>query len=399
MNIFFITTKLNITGGGGSNHSLHLVASKLADMGNRVSVITLLPGLNAFPPGLHYQVIVEGKSSKGDYTQRDTLTLHNILRKYENEVDIYHLWDPQLVLGGAIYKLLGGKIPLVAYLNGYSFCNNLNLMDAECYKNCGLVSRIRHRPEKLIRKAILTPLRVLKYYSEILLTNKIDAFIPNSPAVAEIYASQHFDREKMHIIPAGIDYTQLTDFKGKFASRAFNSKDFNIIFVGRLEWLKGVDILIRAILKCDFAGNVYIVGSGPQKEDLENLARESGLSGRVLFLGWVSYESVLDYYLASQLFIHPARWPEPLSRTILDAMALGLPVIVSDCGGSPWAIQDAGMVFRPGEVNDLADKIMSVYKNPSLAEDMSKKARNRAKDFDCTHTIPELIKVYRSLLR
>jgi glycosyltransferase involved in cell wall biosynthesis len=79
-------------------------------------------------------------------------------------------------------------------------------------------------------------------------------------------------------------------------------------------------------------------------------------------------------------------------------MALGLPSIVADCGGAAWAVKDAGRVFQPGDVDDLVGKIKSVYENPAMANEMGKKAENRAKDFDCSHTIPELIKVYRSLL-
>ena len=397
MKIAFIDTKLNLKTGGGSNQSLHLVASKLVDLGHQVMVITLSPTLNAYPENLPYRVISEGMISNR-LDKKHRLALHRVLHRYENEVDIYHLWEPWLILDAAIYRRLGGKTPIVVYLNNYPFCTNLSLMDHECYKRCGLMRRIQHRTENPVRKALLLPFRALEYSLEITMLNQVDAFTAISPAVAEIYSLRKIDQKKIFVIPPAIDYEYLRKLKQSHTYQLSSTGRYDVLYVGRLCPEKGVDILIDAVSRLEFPLSLHIVGDGPQRNGLEKLCKQLGLSDRVIFHGWVSYDEVVNFYLSSQLFVHPGRWPEPLGRAVLDAMALEVPVIAADSGGPPWALGDAGLTFRPGDSEDLADKIRAVHGNLSLAADLARRAEERVKHFDHKKTMPELLKVYTGLI-
>jgi glycosyltransferase involved in cell wall biosynthesis len=363
-------------------------------------VITLSPDLNAFPANLPYRVVVENPvfGNKLDMKYVLTLNLYRILRKYENEVDIYHIWGPLLLLGGIVYRMLRGKKHVVAYLNNvYFFCTQPDLINAECYKHCGLMSQIKHRRENLVSKALSLPFRAFEHFIRISSINKLDAFIAPSPLVAEVYLSQHVEQSKIFMIPAGIDYAQLRNLKQNHTLTTFASDRYHILYVGRLSPGKGIDILIHAVSRLEFPLILHILGDGPRRNELELLSAELGVSDRVIFHGWVSYDRVIDFYLNSQLLIHPARWPEALSRTILDAMALGLPVVAADCESSAWELKDAGLCFQTEDVNDLIDKIRQMYENSSLAADLARKAEKRAEEFDYRRLIPKLVEVYETL--
>jgi glycosyltransferase involved in cell wall biosynthesis len=397
LRIAFIDSKLNLERGGGSNYSLDLVAAQLANLGHQVMVITLCPSLNAYPENLPYTVVGEGLFSNR-FDKKYRLAFLKALYKYESKVDVYHLWEPWLVLGAALYRRLGGKIPIVTYLNNYSFCTNLNVIDNECVEHCGLGRQIRHQRVNPVKKALLLPFHVTEYCLGAITMDKVDAFIAISPAVAEIYSRQHVSRSKIFIIPPALDQEYLRDLSQGRVSRPASSGGYNILYVGRLCPEKGIDTLIEAVSRLEFPLRLHVVGDGYQKGDLEQLSSRLGLSDRVIFHGWMPFDKVVDFYLNSQLFVHPARWPEPLGRTVLDAMALKVPVIAADSGGPPWVLQDAGLTFRPGDSEGLADKIRLVHGTPSLAADLATKGAERVKDFDYRKAIPDILQVYHSVI-
>jgi glycosyltransferase involved in cell wall biosynthesis len=397
LRIAFIDSKLNLKSGGGSNQSLHMVASKLVELGHQVMVITLFPALNAYPDDLPYQVISEGMISNR-LDKKHRLAIQRVLHRYENQVDIYHLWEPWLILEAAVYRRMGGKTPIVAYLNNYSFCTNLGLMDTECYRHCGLARRVQHRPENPVRKALLLPFRALEYCLEVTMLNRVDAFIAISPAVAEIYSWRKIDPQKIFVVPPAIDYAYLQNQRHSRRSQSSPSGRYDVLYVGRLCPEKGVDILIDAISKVDSPLTLHIVGDGPHRNSLEQLTEQLDLSEQVTFHGWKPYDEVIDSYLNSQLFVHPGRWPEPLGRAVLDAMALEVPVIAADSGGPPWALQDSGLTFRPGDSEDLADKIKAVHEDTALAADLTRRAESRVKNFDYEKLMPELLKIYQGVI-
>jgi glycosyltransferase involved in cell wall biosynthesis len=85
--------------------------------------------------------------------------------------------------------------------------------------------------------------------------------------------------------------------------------------------------------------------------------------------------------------------------TILEAAALGVPVIVADSGGPPWALQGSGLTFKTRDVHDLVAKLKLLHANPSLAGDLSDKAQDRAKEFDYRRVTPTLVEVYENVIR
>ncbi len=376
---------------------MHLLASKLVNFGHEVTVITLFPETNAYPADLPYPVINEGLFTNR-FDKKYRLAFQRAIHKYENQFDIFLLWEPWLIQDAAIYRSFGGKTPIVTYLNNYSFCTNLSLLDADCCKNCGLREQLRHWPSNPVKKAVMLPVRTLEHCVDRFMLNHIDAFLAISPAVVDIYATHNIDREKMFIIPPVIDYEYLNKLRNNYVPETDSTKQYDILFIGRLTPEKGVDILIDAISRLESQLRLLIIGDGPHRKGLERLSEKVNVSDRVIFHGWLPYEKVIDLYLSSQLFVHPARWPEPFGRTVVDAMALRVPIIAADSGGPPWILQDTGLTFQPGNTEQLAKNISLLYNNPDLASDLVTKATERAQYFDYTNTVPKLLDLCTNLI-
>ena len=398
MKIAIIDAKLNLKTGGGSNEHLHLIASELVKRGCTVEVITLDPALNAYPDNLPYPIIEAGLFTNS-IDKRYRLALLKVLQEHEKKYDIYHLWHPEFSAYGALYKILGGKVPVIVNLIGYSFCSNLARLDIMCYRHCGLLQKVLHRDENIMKKMSLLPFHTLEYHIEKLILNHVDAFLPLTDYMADAFSWQNFNKDKMSIIPVPIDYQYWYGQREICKIEPFHNGGYNVLYVGRLTPEKGVDILIKAIQRLDFPVHLRIVGDGPQRSELERLTKELNLTDYVTFYGWVPHEKLAAFYLSSQLFVHPARWPEVFCLSVVEAMAMGMPTIVADYGDAAQSLDGAGLTFKRADTDDLAEKIKLVYENPLLANSLAKKAQERAKEFDYNKVIDKLLEVYKNIIR
>ncbi len=151
-------------------------------------------------------------------------------------------------------------------------------------------------------------------------------------------------------------------------------------FVGRLIALKDVPTLLRAAenLVLDLTEvHVVVVGSGPELASLQNLVENSPvLKGRVCFTG--AREDVADLLKAMDIFVLPSLM-EGMSNTMLEAMATGLPVIITNVGGNPEILADSqcGYLFQPGDLPGLIDKLSGLLRNEEMRQRFGQEARQR----------------------
>ena len=162
-----------------------------------------------------------------------------------------------------------------------------------------------------------------------------------------------------------------------------------ILTVARLVERKGIDVVIRAMPKVLEAvpDAVYLViGTGPYQGTLERLARESGLEGKVIFVGQVPDEELPCYYGACDLFVLLSRTladkgeTEGFGIVFLEAGACGKPVIGGRGGGTSEAIEDGvtGLLIDPLDVNEIADTIVRVLEDEELSRRLGESGRKRA---------------------
>jgi len=135
------------------------------------------------------------------------------------------------------------------------------------------------------------------------------------------------------------------------------STRFKIVTVGRLVPWKHIDHLIEALTECDEAGLV-IVGDGPERSRLEELARARQLSERIFFAGQRSKEETLAIMAACDLFALNSSY-EGFPHVVLEAMSAGLPVVATAVGGTPEIVRDGenGLLIPPN-VNGALSKIL-----------------------------------------
>ncbi len=173
-------------------------------------------------------------------------------------------------------------------------------------------------------------------------------------------------------------------------------KTDSFVFLGRLVPNKGADQSIKAIKKLlladekekflTFKPTLTIIGEGPEKPKLELLSAELELTDYVKFTGSVSGEKLAELLNRHRYMLVPSLWEEPFGNVVLEGMACGCLPIVSDGGGLPDAIGDAGISFTRGNVDALVTAIRTIISNP----DLEKKLRNAAPSHLIEHQ-PEII--------
>jgi glycosyltransferase involved in cell wall biosynthesis len=175
-----------------------------------------------------------------------------------------------------------------------------------------------------------------------------------------------------------------------------SKNDFLLVCVARLSEQKGIDILLKALSLSAEKGLPFkciIVGAGPLRDDLELMATDLGLDGRVIFAGF--HEDVRPYLWASSAFIMTS-YREGLPLAILEAMACGLPCIVTDVGGNREAITDHvnGLLVPPGSVDAVVEAISLLISCPDEQARMSRAALDRVQQaFDVETCMTKIISV------
>lgn len=151
-----------------------------------------------------------------------------------------------------------------------------------------------------------------------------------------------------------------------------------LLFVGRIVYQKGLDLLLRALAELrDMQWSLQIVGDGPSLVRLKDQAAQLGIAGRVSFSGWQARESLPDIYRQATLFVNPSRH-EGMPNTVLEAMASGLPVLASRISGNEELVTEQTGVLVPAEDADaLRAALQELLPNAALREQMGAAARKR----------------------
>lgn len=145
-----------------------------------------------------------------------------------------------------------------------------------------------------------------------------------------------------------------------FYERSTVGRDLDLAFVGRLVPEKGPDLLLDAVALLaneGWAMKVSLVGDGPLKESLAVRAKDLGLTKVVTLTGPKRGHELAAFLNRHKVMVVPSAWPEPFGIVALEGAACGCVVVGSDGGGLPEAIGPAGMLFRSGDVQDLAAKL------------------------------------------
>jgi glycosyltransferase involved in cell wall biosynthesis len=144
-----------------------------------------------------------------------------------------------------------------------------------------------------------------------------------------------------------------------------------LVFAGRLGPQKSVGLLLTALAEADDV-SLVVAGDGPQRGALERRVVELGLNGRVRFFGSVSRETVLRLFRAGDASVLPSAW-ENFPHTVVEALAVGCPVIATAVGGVPEVVRDGvnGLLVAPNDASALGEAMRRFFADPGLRERLS----------------------------
>lgn len=174
-----------------------------------------------------------------------------------------------------------------------------------------------------------------------------------------------------------------------------------VVFVGRIEPVKGLDVLLRAWLtmqKTVKNAQLIIAGTGDQRDELERLARELGIDQHVHFPGHVS--DVAALLETADLYVQPSH-QEGLSNSLMQAMAMSLPVVATRISGNEDLVTDrvSGRLVEPGNPVELAQALCETLENPEEAAHMGRRARQLIEErYQVDAIIGQLLQAYRARL-
>ncbi len=207
-------------------------------------------------------------------------------------------------------------------------------------------------------------------------------------------------KKDIHVIPNFIDFSKLKDDVEDCQRHTMAEDDEMIItHVSNLRPVKRIDDVIKIfakILKHQKA-KLIVIGDGPERDKAVNIALELGVRHQIIFMGKSNdIEKILCF---SDLFLLPSE-KESFGLAALEAMAHGVPVISTNTGGLPEVnIQgESGYLSDVGDVNEMAENALKIFKNHKTHQQFKKAAKTRAKAFDINNIIQSYESLYKQMI-
>ena len=222
------------------------------------------------------------------------------------------------------------------------------------------------------------------------------------------------EQRKLAIIPPGVDTSHFYPIPADEAKQFLGLKPENrmVLFVGRIEPLKGVDTLIQAMACLDSQEihrpvHLAIIGGEPDAipEDmteemtrLQKLCDELCMGGMVVFLGMRGQDTLPYYYSAAEVVVMPSLY-ESFGMVALEAMACGTPVIASEVGGLGYLVQNdvTGFTVPDSDPSALCDKLSALLGDADLREAMGTHAAEYSLDYAWEKIAGRIVEVYMGL--
>lgn len=255
--------------------------------------------------------------------------------------------------------------------------------------------------------------------SESALIRSADALIAANPIDRHHLIEQYdADAARIHIVPCGVDLSLFRPFDQEEAREELGIPPQRrlILFVGRIEALKGIDTLLHAmalLVKQQPAWReklmLGIVGGSAEDsaealtaemQRLRDLRTELGIRDVVTFVGAQGQNTLPYFYSAAEMVVMPSHY-ESFGMVALEAMASGTPVIASDVGGLTYTIVDGenGFLIPPRRADLFAEKMLELLEKPALQARMGREGSERATRFGWPAIADGILTTIRTIAR
>lgn len=224
--------------------------------------------------------------------------------------------------------------------------------------------------------------------------NNVDLFIAPSQFVKNRLLEKGFAADKIAVIPHFLDFEKY--------NLPVKNRDNNILYFGRLDESKGVDLLLIALAQTKSKIDLKIIGAGPQEADLRQLAKNLGLENRVHFVGAKHGEELIALIKKSLFTVFPSRVHETFGLGVIESQLCGKPTVASRVGAFPELVEDnqTGILFGVNEPRQIAEAIDYLLSNPKRLEEMGQAAHRAARErYSPEKHYRELMAAYNRLLK
>lgn len=306
--------------------------------------------------------------------------------------NIYHQLSPSI-----IHSLKENRIPMLMTLHDYKMvCASYSLLSKNktcesCrngkYYQCflkGCVKRSRS-------KSLLNTMEMYLHHKVLKSYDLIDVFIsPYSHFFEDKLRQMGFKRNVVHLQ----NFIRLDGIEPRY-----DWNENSIVYFGRLSTEKGIVTLLQAVKNIRDL-SLKIIGDGPIRNHLQKMIQTERIKN-VHLLGYRTGDDLRTQIRNSMFAVVPSEWYEPFALTIIESFALGKPVVGSRIGGIPERVihQETGLLFEPGNPDDLRVKIEYLKDNPHKISEMGKKARSLVKEqFDPREHYYKLMEIYQQAI-
>lgn len=252
------------------------------------------------------------------------------------------------------------------------------------------------------------PLRVavegdIARHADLLITSTQD----ESEALVDRYGA---DPARVQVVAPGVELSTFRPIdRAEARSKIGVQAGPLLLFVGRLERLKGVDVAIRALaeLRADGHPNARLLvlgedsrdGDESEKERLKAVAAAAGVRGAIEFVGSVAHHELPYFYAAADVCVMPS-YSESFGLVGLEAQACGCPVVASDVSGLRSVVREGvtGYLIAGHDPADYADRIKRLLDDPELARQMGRRGQLLAQRFSWSRTADRLVGLFSSLV-
>ncbi len=383
-----------------------------------------------------HEVLVLAPSITGDFeTERDEEYGFKVVRLSSKKMFLY---PDQINKVPEKKDFLGVKMPQLMYKNGLhvSYMPDLEIkrvlseFDLDIIHNqtpgpvalailryarrnkVALVSTDHAYPDNLTQQVKLPELAkkpinaAMNAYFVSFLRRSDYATVPTEQVLTDcIPKSKLFFRVPIEALSNGIDLSRFAP--GRVNKEIYARYDINpdkptILYIGRVDPEKSLDILMKAFIKVVKKvpeAQLVIVGDGTMRPKLEKMAEDAGIRESVVFTGRVIGNDLPQLYRTGDVFAITSK-TETQSIVLLEAMATGLPAVAVKAGAVPELVHNGenGYLCEADDVDGVAKGLTKILEDDELRAEMSKKSQEMIRKHDISHTLTRIEEIYNQVL-
>jgi len=405
---------------GGSGWSTYELARGLRARGHAVTIVQPQPGTSSGPRETEYagfRVLQFGAPAPDipfvrNYYKSEKLRtslgeyLATLLR--HDRYDIVHAQHVMTTLA-AIDAAHAAHVPVVATVRDYwPVCYWSDLLHTrEGLALCPACTAGNMRVCLQPRAGALWPLALpmIPYMRSNLAAKRsglarADAVIAVSRRIAQdlVQRAPELSHTRMEVIPNAVDVQALRDVSRRAVPGGGEATEPFALYLGKLAPNKGTSHLIDVVRQADLDWPLVLAGDGPDRAELERAAHASGRP--IEFKGWVDKSEATRLLANASMLIFPSRGPESLSRVLLEASALGIPIAAMDTGGTGDIIERDVTGLLSTSPEGLASDVRRLRQDAALRARLGEAAtRKMEREFDTAAVVARVEQLYLELGR